>query len=106
MLEALEAFISNPVVTGCLMLVMNIGGKYVMLEVPKGMEVFFTQPWVRKFIVFCIAFMATRNLKSAFLIFLLFVLFSRYLLNENSNNCLRSVKERVKEIEEKDREKK
>jgi hypothetical protein len=95
----MESLTSNPVFVGCLMLVMNLGGKYIVMDIPKGMEAFFSHPWVRKFTVFCIAFMATRNLKTALLLLLLFILFSKYLLNENSKSCLPMVKDNLKNIE-------
>lgn len=95
----LEAFTTNPVFIGCVMMIMNLGGKYVMLEIPKGMEVFFQHPWVRKFTIFCIAFMATRSIKSGLLILLMFILLSRYLFNENSKSCIPVVRKKVIEQE-------
>lgn len=55
-----------------------------MKEIPEDMNNFFGHPWVRKLTIFFITYVATRNLKTAFLLFLLFILFSRYLMNENS----------------------
>lgn len=86
---------SSPVVAGCVMLIMNLGGKYVALDMPKGMDAFFSHPWIRKLTVFAIAFMATRNLKVSLLLLLLFVLFAKYLFNENSRSCIPAVRTRV-----------
>ena len=83
---------TSPFVTGCVMLMMNIGGKYVVMDVPNGMHSFFAHPWVRKLTILCISFVATRNIITALLISLLFILFSRYLMNENSTLCLPFVK--------------
>lgn len=85
---------TSPFVSGCVMLMMNLGGKYVMMDIPKGMHSFFAHPWVRKLTVLCIAFVATRNIKTALLIALLFVLFSRFLMNEKSKCCLPFVKKK------------
>ena len=92
---------SSPVMTGCVILLMNLGGKYIVLDIPKGMDAFFSHPWVRKLTIFAIAFMATRNVKTSLLLLLVFILFSRYLFNENSRMCIPSIKQRVKEVEEK-----
>ena len=81
-------FNTSPFVSGCVMLMMNFGGKYVLMDIPKGMHSFFEHPWVRKLTVLCIAFVATRNIKTALLVSLLFVLFSRFLMNEKSKCCL------------------
>lgn len=83
---------SSPFVSGCVMLIMNIGGKYVIMDIPKGMNNFFAHPWIRKLTIFCIAFVATKNIKTALLISLLFILFSRFLMNEKSNCCIPFVK--------------
>jgi len=93
----LEALSTSPLLAGCVMLMMNLGGKYVILDIPKGMDAFFAHPWVRKFTVFCIAFMATRSIKTALLLLLLFILLSRYLLNEKSKSCIPGIRERVEE---------
>lgn len=82
----------NPFILGCMMLFMNLGGKYVVMEIPEGMNSFFSHPWIRKLTVFFIAFMATRNIKTAFLLFLIFVLFSRFLMNEKSNCYMPKIK--------------
>jgi hypothetical protein len=96
LIEVFSDFVYSPLGTGCMMLMMNLGSRYIVLETPKGMEVFFSHPWTRKFMVFLIVFVATRNFKTSLLLFLLFILFSKYLLNENSKNCLSIVKEKIK----------
>ncbi len=80
-------FNTSPFVSGCVMLLMNFGGKHVAQDIPNGMNSFFAHPWVRKLTIFSIAFVATRNLKTALLIALLFILFSKFLMNENSKCC-------------------
>ena len=84
---------TSPFVSGCVMLIMNLGGKYVMMDIPKGMNYFFEHPGIRKLTVFCIAFVATRNIKTALLVALIFILFSRFLMNEKSTCCLNFVKQ-------------
>lgn len=98
MIEAMSQMMSSsPVVAGCVMLLMNLGGKYVIMEIPKGMDAFFSHPWVRKLTIFAIAFMATRNLKVSILLLLLFLLFAKYLFNENSVSCIPGIRKKVEE---------
>lgn len=86
---SLEQYINtSPFISGCVMLIMNLGGRYIAMEVPDGMNNFFSKPWVRKLTIICIAFMATRNIKLSVILMLLFVLLSRFLMNENSKCCL------------------
>lgn len=88
---------TSPFVSGCVMLMMNLGGKYVMMDIPNGMNSFFAHPWVRKITIFCIAFVATRNIQTSLLVSLLFILFSRFLMNEKSNCCLSFIKKNHEE---------
>lgn len=86
---SLEQYINtSPFISGCVMLIMNLGGRYIAMEVPDGMNNFFSKPWVRKITIMCVAFMATRNIKLSLILMLLFVLLSRFLMNENSKCCL------------------
>lgn len=83
---------TSPFISGCVMLMMNLGGKYISMDIPDGMNFFFSHPWIRKLTVLCIAFVATRNIKTALLISLLFILFSRFLMNEKSKCCISFIK--------------
>jgi len=83
---------NSPFFTGCMMLIMNFGGKHIGDEIPDAMDDFFRHPIVKKITIFGIGFAATRNIKTAFLILLLFLLFSRYLMNQNSMCCIPSIK--------------
>jgi len=83
-----NAFNANPYFIGLMMLILNLGGRFISLEVTKGQEKFFQNPWVRRFLIFTVLFVATRNLIVAFVMTFVIVLFLGYLLNENSNLCL------------------
>ena len=95
--KIIHFFNTSSFVSGCVMLIMNLGGKYVTMDVPKGMHNFFSHSWIRKLTIFCIAFVATRDIKTAVLVSLLFILFSRFLMNEKSNCCIPSIKNGIKE---------
>ena len=78
------------------MIIMNLGGKYLAMEVPENVQSIFAHPWMRKLTIFGIAFLATRDVKTAFILSLLFILFNRYILNEKSVCCLMPMKEAEK----------
>lgn len=73
---------------GCVMIIMNLGGKYLAMEVPENVQSIFAHPWMRKLTIFGIAFLATRDVKTALILSLIFILFNRYILNEKSTCCL------------------
>jgi hypothetical protein len=71
-----------------MMLTMNLGARFLSLEVTKGQEAFLSHPWVRRFLIFVVFFIGTRNVWVAFWMALIVILLLGYLLNENSALCL------------------
>lgn len=84
----LQLFNNNPYFIGLMMLVLNLGGRFISLEITKKQEQFLQLPWVRRLLIFTVLFVATRNLWVAFWMTLIVVLFLGYLFNENSSMCL------------------
>lgn len=84
----LHTFNQNPYFIGIMMLLLNLGGRFISLEITKQQEQFLQLPWVRRVLIFTVLFVATRNLWVAFWSTLVVVLFLGYLFNENSALCL------------------
>jgi lysylphosphatidylglycerol synthetase-like protein (DUF2156 family) len=85
---AVSIFNSNPYFIGIMMLILNLGGRFLILEVTKGQEQFFQNPWVRRVLIFIVLFVATRNIITAFWLTIIVVLVLGYLFNENSALCV------------------
>ena len=79
---------SNPYFIGIMMLLLNIGGRFLSLEVSKGQEKFLSEPYVRRFLLFAVLFVATRNVMVAAGLTIIVVILLGYLLNENSDLCV------------------
>jgi hypothetical protein len=79
---------TSPYVASTMMLFLNFGGRFLGLELTKGQEKFFTHPYVRRFLIFCVMFVATRNILIAAWMAILIILIVGYLTNENSALCL------------------
>ena len=79
---------NSRIFSGVVMILMNLGGRYIAMQVPSSAERILGHPIMRKFYVFCIAFMATRDIKVAILITLLFFVIFKFLFNENSKSCI------------------
>lgn len=84
----LQLFNNNPYFIGLMMLILNLGGRFISLEITKKQELFLQLPWVRRVLIFTVLFVATRNLWVAFWMTLIVVLLLGYLFNENSAMCL------------------
>jgi hypothetical protein len=79
---------SNPYFIGTMMLFLNLGGRFIALEMSKGQEQFFQNIWVRRFLLFTVVFVGTRNVIVAFWMSLIIILLLGYLFNENSDLCI------------------
>ena len=79
---------TNRLFGGVLMILMNLGSKYISVDVPEEVEKMFQTVWFRRFFVFCVGFIATRDIKTAILITLLFILTFNFLLNKKSNSSM------------------
>lgn len=85
-LEAAIAGINtNPYFIGLMMLMLNLGGRFLGLEISKEQERVFQHPWVRRALFFTVLFVATRNIMVAFVMTIFVVLFISILFNENSS---------------------
>ncbi len=85
---ALAAFNTNPYFIGLMMLILNLGGRFLAMEVTKGQEYFLSHPIVRRTLIFVVLFIATRNIVIAFWLWLAIVVLLGYLFNENSALCV------------------
>lgn len=88
-LNPLEATImginTNPYFIGLMMLLLNLGGRFLGLEITKEQEKFFQRPWVRRALFFTVLFVATRNIMVALVMTIFVILFVSVLFNENSD---------------------
>jgi len=84
----LHLFNSNPYFIGLMMFILNVGGRFVGLEITKKQEQFFQHPWVRRGLIFAVIFMGTRNIWVSFWGTVVIVLIFGYLFNEHSALCL------------------
>ena len=84
----LQIFNTNPYFIGITMLLMNLGGRFLTLDVTKKQEQFFQHPWIRRLLIFIVIFMGTRSIWVAFWATLVVILLMGYLFNENSALCI------------------
>lgn len=88
-IDALFAGINtSPYFTGLMMLLLNLGGRFLALEISKDQEKFLSQPYIRRFFLFAVLFVATRNVIIAACLAIVVILLLGYLFNENSDLCL------------------
>jgi hypothetical protein len=73
---------------GIMMLTLNIGSRYVQLNLSPSAESYLKYAITKEFLVFTIAWMGTRNIYVAITLTAAFVILADYGLNDKSNFCI------------------
>uniref|UniRef100_A0A6C0AN72 Uncharacterized protein n=1 Tax=viral metagenome TaxID=1070528 RepID=A0A6C0AN72_9ZZZZ len=85
---SLTKIASSPYSLAVAIFLINLGGRFLPMEISKEQEKFLNQPWFRRIIIFVIFFLATRNIITAAWMALIVILCVGYLFNENSSLCI------------------
>ena len=75
---------TNKFFLGVTMLMLNLGSKYLTIDISKAQENFFKHSIVRKLTLFSVFFIATRDLIVSSILSLVFIVFTQSIFNENS----------------------
>ena len=74
---------SSKFFTGLVMLTLNIGSKYITLELSTSQEEYIKYTLGRQILVFAILWMGTRDIVTALILTCVFILFEDYFLNSH-----------------------
>jgi hypothetical protein len=77
----------SKIFAGVMIIIINIASKFVTFKFSKTMESYLKFTFSRNVLVFAITWMGTRDIYIAFLMTLLFIFVSDYLMNEESGLC-------------------
>jgi hypothetical protein len=69
-----EKINNSKLLIGLAIIIANVGGRYISLELSKAEERFLQSPWVRRAMVFVVTFMACRDFTTSVIVTVLFVL--------------------------------
>ena len=78
----------SKVFAGILMILMNLGSKYIALELSETQEEFLSNIVIRRIVVFVVAFIATRDIIISLILTGVFILLVSGLFNDNSHLCI------------------
>lgn len=73
---------------GLCMIMLNIGSKYITIELSKTQEQLFKNSVARILLIFSISWIGTREVITSFFITAAFITMTDFLLNENSKLCV------------------
>lgn len=81
-------FEKSTLLIGLSIIIMNLGGGYIRKEVPDYIEEFFNTPILRRFFIFIVVLIYTKDISTAIIVTLLFIIIFSILLNEKSKYCI------------------
>lgn len=84
LLLSIQEFNMNPYILGLAYIILNLGGRFMVLSVTPAQEAFLQNIVFRPLLLFAIMFIGTRNIIVAFWMTLLILTVLHFLLNENS----------------------
>ena len=86
--NAVNSLNSSTFFAGIMMICLNIGSRYIQLNLDESTESYIKYALTKEILVFTISWMATRNIYSALVLTAVFVVLADFILNEKSKYCL------------------
>lgn len=86
--NSVMALNSNVYFAGLIMLMLNIGSKYITIELSKTQEQYLKNSIGRQLLIFSIVWMGIRDIYRSLVLTGIFILLTDYLFNEKSNLCI------------------
>lgn len=85
LLSSIQDINMNPYVLGLAYILLNLGGRFMVLSVTPAQEAFLQNIVFRPLLLFAIMFIGTRNLVVAFWLTVVIIFLLHYAFNENSS---------------------
>ena len=80
----INAFNNNKYIYGFLMILLNIGARYIEMDLVKSHKEFLSSKMLRRLLIFTVAFIGTRGLVASLIITATFIIFVLNLFNADS----------------------
>jgi hypothetical protein len=74
--------------TGIMMIMLNIGSKYVTVKLSKSQESYIRNYIAREILIFSVCWMGTRDIYTSILLTSAFFILTQHLFNEESDYCI------------------
>jgi hypothetical protein len=86
--DYIEVLNNNKYFVGIIMILLNLGSKYISVELSQSQEKILGSPVIRRLILFTVFFTATRDIWISFLLTAAFVILVGGIFNDDSEYCL------------------
>ncbi len=86
--HSLSSLNNSKFFAGLVMILLNIGSKYITIKISKSQEAYLRNNLARQMLIFAIAWMGTKDILIALAITAVFHVLTAYLFNEESSWCI------------------
>ena len=86
--ENLASLNNSKFFAGLIMIMLNIGSKYITIELSKTQEECLKNHVARQILIFSISWMGTRDILMSLALTAIFIVMTEFLFNENSRFCV------------------
>lgn len=86
--ENLASLNNSKFFAGLVMIMLNIGSKYITIELSKTQEEYLKNHIARQILIFSISWMGTRDILISLGLTAIFIVMTEFLFNENSRFCV------------------
>ena len=95
---------NNKFFAGLIMIILNIGSKYITIKFSKTQEAYLRNVLGRQALIFAVAFMATKDIYMSLVILFIFVILADYIFNDESKFCIipQKYRQEMKDLLDKD----
>lgn len=86
--EYITSLNNSKYLAGLCMIILNIGSKYITIELSQSQEDYIKNTIGRQLLLFSIAWMGTKDIYISLILTAVFIVLTQYLFNENSSLCI------------------
>lgn len=79
---------NNKYFTGIMMIILNLGSRFLVMELSESQEQMLSNKIIRRFVMFTVVFIATKDIYVSLIITAIFIILVSGLFNENSKYCI------------------
>ena len=87
-LSYINALNNSKFFAGVVMIMLNIGSKYITVKLSKSQEAYLRNSIGHQLLIFAISWMGTRDILTALVLTTVFVVLTQHLFNEESSFCI------------------
>ena len=101
LLQSITTLNSSKYFAGMMMLVLNLGSRFLVMELSESQEQLLSIKVIRRFIIFTVVFISTRDVLVSLVVTAVFIVLVSGIFNENSKYCI-VTKPVIKQVKEDD----